>query len=283
MIFKCNECSLIFTRRIDLDRHMNRKVSCSRVLSCGRCGKLFTQISNFDRHMNRRNPCSDIRALRELELKIEQEKTKTEQEKNKGLELELKIEQEKTEQTKPTHIKNGDGDTIGIQNNIKNQNAENMINVEQMMINNYQHEYNKSRSQIEDMIVVDDLVQTIQNFFKNQYNNPEYIENKCIHIERFEDVNKVIAYVKTPDGFKKIGYTEIKPHIKNHIRDQVNDIIDRHTKLTDDEMITYSIPQKDFIEENKIKTVKKIPSYVNNERNNKVVKIQLETALVSEL
>ena len=183
MIFKCNECSLIFTRRIDLDRHMNRKVLCSRVLSCVRCGKLFNQLSHFNRHMNRRNPCSDIRALRELELKIEQEKTKTEQEKNKGLELELKIEQEKTEQTKTTYIQNGDGDTIGIQNN---KNAENMINVEQMMINNYQHEYNKSRSQIEDMIVVDDLVQTIQNFFKNQYNNPEYIENKCIRffIER---------------------------------------------------------------------------------------------------
>jgi uncharacterized C2H2 Zn-finger protein len=279
MSFKCKKCDYTTDREHDLERHLNRKIPCYRSLSCNRCDKEFTQLSNLTRHVNRINICEDRRDIKELELRIEQERVRVEQErarveqeKNKGKELDIKLELTRNPKM-----------AIAIQNksihtNIENQTIGNQFNIN-TTINNYHHEYNKTKSQIESMIVANDLVQTLQNFFKNQYNNPDFNENKCLQIDSHDGVNKVVAYIKTDDGFKQVGYTEIKPYIKKHIKEQINDIIDNHEKLSEDDMLVYSIPQKDFIEDDKIKTVKKIPRYVNSERNNKTVKTQLEVAL----
>ena len=41
MAFNCNKCTKIFSRQIDLTRHMNRKTPCYKNLACINCGKTF--------------------------------------------------------------------------------------------------------------------------------------------------------------------------------------------------------------------------------------------------
>lgn len=103
------------------------------------------------------------------------------------------------------------------------------------------------------MIVSNDLIQTIQNLFRNQYNNQEYKENQCIQIKN----NKVFAYLNTPNGIKELEFAELKPHIKQHIKIHVNDIIQEHSELSEEKIISFNIPQKDYIDGEKIQTVKK--------------------------
>ena len=74
-----------------------------------------------------------------------------------------------------------------------------------------------------------------------------------------------------------IGNDSPNQNVNTH--NQVDDIIQNHEEVTEDNMILYNIPQRDFIESDKIQTVKKIPAYVNNERNNAIVKSQLKIAL----
>ena len=257
--FRCKKCDKSFDRQEHLTRHINRKTICYEELLCYRCGKDFTKLCNLKQHLNRKNPCEDKRYIKELDLKIKDKELRIEEAKIKQKELELKI-------INATHSQIAGRDI--------NNNTENHYN-NQITINNYNHEYNKNKAIVSDMIVSNDLVQTIQNFFKNQYSNKDYKENQCIQIKD----NKIFAYLKTPTGFKELGYAEIKPHIKNHIKNQVDDIIQSHEELTEDNMLIYKIPQRDFIESDKIQTVKKIPAYVNNERNNAIVKSQLKIAL----
>ena len=261
MPFICGKCANIFEREAHLHRHMNRKTPCYKDLSCQRCGKEFNLFGDLKRHLNRKMPCDDNRYLKELDLKIKDKELKIEETKLKQREVDLKI-------VKASHTHIAGRDINNIENNIENQHNH-------ITINNYHHEYNKPRQSIEDMVVSNDLIQTIQNFFKNQYNNPEYKENQCIKIKD----NRIFALLKTDNGFKELGYAEIKPHIKQHIKSQVDDILQEHTELSEDIMISFNIPQKDFIDCEKIQTVKKIPSYVNNERNNGIVKSQLKLAL----
>jgi hypothetical protein len=258
--FQCKNCLKYFDRKLYLDRHLNRKILCDRNLSCYRCGKDFNLLGDLKRHLNRQTPCEDNRYIKELELKIKDKELSIEEAKIKQKELDLKI-------IKATHSQIASRDITNIENQTNNTNN--------ITINNYNHEYNKNKEIISNMIVSNDLVQTIQNFFKNQYNNKEYKENQCIQIKD----NKIFAYLKTSTGFKELGYAEIKPHIKNHIKNQVDDIIQNHEEVTEDNMIIYNIPQRDFIESDKIQTVKKIPAYVNNERNNAIIKSQLKFAL----
>jgi uncharacterized C2H2 Zn-finger protein len=258
-LMQCKKCNKIFERQEHLIRHNNRLTSCYKDLSCDRCGKNFNMLGDLKRHLNRKIPCDNNKYIKELEYKIEYEKTKQEQEKTKQEELKIKQIMLSKKQTECRDIIN---------------NIENQYN-NQITINNYNHEYNKDKNIVSNMIVSDDLVQTIQNFFKNQYNNMEYKENQCIQIKD----NKIFAYLKTSTGFKELGYAELKPHIKNHIRSQVNDIIQEHEEITEENMIIYKIPQRNFIASDKIETVKKIPLYVNNERNNAIVKTQLIMAL----
>jgi hypothetical protein len=250
-MWNCKNCTKGFEREDHLIRHMNRKTHCYNELACQRCFKSFTKISDLKRHIGKKIPCYDKKGEMILELKIEETKLKQK-------EIDLKIVKASQPQTAGRDINNTNIET---QNNIT--------------INNYHHEYNRPRQFIEDMIVSNDLIQTIQNLFKNQYNNSKYKENQCIKIKD----NKIFALLKTDDGFKELGYAEIKPHIKQHIKTQVDDILQEHSELSDDDMISFNIAQKDFIERGKIQTVKKIPSYVNNERNNGIVKSQLKLAL----
>jgi hypothetical protein len=211
----------------------------------------------------RKTICRDNYYSKELDLKIEQEK-------NKGRMLDLKIAAIKQSRINKLCINTNNTNNITT-TVIKNQN-----NITNITINKYRHEYNKPKSQIDDMIVSNDLIQTIQNLFKNQYNNTSIPENQCIQIKD----NKIFACINTPTGLKQLGYAEIKPHIKQHIKSQVDDILQEHKKISDDDIIMYNIQQKDFINDNKIIMIGKIPSYVNNERNNGIVKKQLKIALV---
>ena len=45
-------------------------------------------------------------------------------------------------------------------------------------------------------------------------------------------------------------------------------------------MVMFNIPQRDFIEDDKISILKKVPRYVNNTRNNGVLKKQLKRAII---
>lgn len=257
-IFRCKKCKKEFCRQVYLDKHLSRKLPCDRNLICNRCGKIFTHKGDLNRHLNKKIPCEDNREIMTLKIQLEHERRLTEEAKVRQEELKIKQLMISKNQTAGRDINN------------------NITNHNQITINNYNHEYNKSKNIVSNLIVSNDLVQTIQNFFRNQYNNPDYKENQCIQIKD----NKIFAYIKTNTGYKEIGYADLKPHIKTHIRTQVDDIIQNHEELTEDNMIIYNIPQRNYIEDDKIQTVKKIPSYVNNERNNAIVKNQLKMALV---
>lgn len=146
--FSCKKCCKIFDRQDHLIRHNNRKAPCYNELTCYRCGKDFNKLCNLKQHLNRKNPCEDNRYIKELDLKIEHEKRLIEEAKIKQKELDLKI-------IKASHSQNAGRDINNIENQYNNQ----------ITINNYNHEYNKNKNTISNMIVSNDLVQTIQNFF----------------------------------------------------------------------------------------------------------------------
>jgi uncharacterized Zn-finger protein len=77
MSFLCVKCNKLFSRYVDLERHLNRKIPCNRYF------KQFSQLSNLKTHMYKKTPCENKQEQMSLSLKIEQEKTKQEQEKTK--------------------------------------------------------------------------------------------------------------------------------------------------------------------------------------------------------
>ena len=253
MTFQCEKCEKIFARELYFIRHTNRKIPCNRNLSCTRCGKNFKSMGNLNQHLNKLNKCDNDKEILMLELQIEKEKTK---QKDK----ELKIEEAKIKQAKLTNNQKAGRDINNINiNNIQN-------------INNYIQIGNRYKKYVDNIPVPNNIVETIYNLCKDQYNNPDNPENKCILF------NKGKLYALDDD--KLINYNEFKPKLQKHIKDNCDDIIQTNKKLTYDEMVMFNIPQRDFIEDDKISILKKVPRYVNNTRNNGVLKKQLKRAII---
>ena len=222
-------------------------MSCNAVIKCDRCFKKFTSNSDLVRHMNRRYPCDDNKENLTLLIKLEEAKIKLE---------EIKLKQAKLTQTAGRDINNNN---IVINNNIQN-------------INNYIQICNREMDIIENIPVPGNIVETIYNLCKDQYNNSDVPENKCIVFNN----GKLYAF----NGEKLINYNEFKPKLQKQLNENCADIIQNNEKLTDNEMITFNIPQRKFMENDKISILKKVPLFVSNIRNNGVLKNQLKRAVI---
>ena len=56
----CKKCDRKFGTFQKLERHMNRKIPCDRVLKYERCNKVFTQMCHLKKHQGRKTPCEPI-------------------------------------------------------------------------------------------------------------------------------------------------------------------------------------------------------------------------------
>ena len=119
MEYICKKCNKQFTRLYNYDRHINRKISCDKVLiyECKNCNKLFANKVKYNRHMNRKYPCKSI-DFKYLELENENLKLKNEN---------LKLTNENLKLTmKGSSIAIGNNNSTG--NHIENQTINNTIN-----------------------------------------------------------------------------------------------------------------------------------------------------------
>ena len=103
---QCIKCNKIFNSNRDLQRHLDRKIKCDRVLECDNCKKKFKTIQNLNKHLNNKKKCEKLDPeIENVILKLEKEV------------LELKIENIELKQ-----INNINNSTINstINNNINN-------------------------------------------------------------------------------------------------------------------------------------------------------------------
>jgi|LauGreDrversion4_2_1035121.scaffolds.fasta_scaffold25373_2 hypothetical protein len=71
---QCNYCKKIFNSNRDLQRHLNRKIKCDRVLECDNCKKKFKTIQNLNKHLNNKKKCKKLDPeIENVILKLEKE------------------------------------------------------------------------------------------------------------------------------------------------------------------------------------------------------------------
>lgn len=103
---QCIKCNKIFNSNRDLQRHLDRKIKCDRVLECDNCKKKFKTIQNLNKHLNNKKKCEKLDPeIENVILKLEKEV------------LELKIENIELKQI--NNINNGTINST-INNNINN-------------------------------------------------------------------------------------------------------------------------------------------------------------------
>jgi uncharacterized C2H2 Zn-finger protein len=243
MTFQCTNCEKIFNRNIDLDRHNDRKIPCDRILQCPRCFMNFTIAGNLKQHVNKKNQCYDKKGELDLLLKIEQEKTKQK-------ELELKV-------INKTQIAGRD-----INNNHNTYN-----------INEGAFSINFTLSEAHDAVVIDDIQSTMTKLVSLIFNNPEFPENKCIK------VNGKDIFINV-DG-KLTPFDEARIHFNEKFLKQVNHTTNEFRKF-DDEIIDQNgwNQKKDYLCDNRINTLDKIPPYVKKDRNTGKIKKTIKTSLL---
>lgn len=57
---KCNKCDKVFSTATNLQKHMNKKTPCYKILRCEKCNKIFNHKGAFNKHKNRKTPCEPI-------------------------------------------------------------------------------------------------------------------------------------------------------------------------------------------------------------------------------
>ena len=217
MSFKCTKCEKVFTRDIDLTRHLNRKIPCDREINCPRCGNDFIQISDLKRHLNKKNKCEDSREVLQLQIKLEETK--------------LKIEEEKTKQEK-TKLKQVVSEKPNIQiaghdiNNITN--TYNVINV------NCSIEYTKGEA--DDMTISGDVNASLSNFIKLHFNNDEFPMNRCIKL-----INDKV-FINLND--KMVSFDVTRKYFNEKVINQIELIVNKFKKYTDEYMDQNGLNQK---------------------------------------
>lgn len=179
--YKCTNCNKSFNKRINYERHINKKVPCNQqeYYICNKCGKEFYRLCNYDQHLSRKTPCNknyvNIKLNNEnisLQLELEKERTRQEEIKmQKELEkLKLQIELKKQEsdhkkeeielqrqknieieilktkrKEKTTHIINNI-ETINIQNNFIQQINEKYVNSDVLCLDT--NKFNQTKKDI---------------------------------------------------------------------------------------------------------------------------------------
>ena len=246
MPFSCEKCNKIFQRKIDLERHNARKIQCDRKIMCSRCGKDFMQISDLNRHLNKKYKCQDNYIMKELDLKIEIEKTKQE---------EIKLKQIIAGKSATTI--NGDNNNIHIGDTYNIINSTSGINYTLDEVNN--------------MIISGDTNASLSNFIKSHFNNDEFPMNRCIKLIN----NKV--YINLNE--KMVSFDIARKYFNNKVIQQIECIINDFMKYSDEKLEQDGIQQKEeFVSCEKIETLDKIEPYIKNNRNVGRVKKAIITA-----
>jgi len=278
--YNCTKCSRVFSRQIDLDRHIERKIPCNRTFTCNRCYKSFNRKCNYTSHIHRKIPCkineekkSEERLLL-LQLGIEKEKTQrdkikleTEQAKLKQKELDIeamKMKIEKKALTKGSII-NITNNNIGTQNNIFNANIKNIDDLDLHL---------PTLSEASGLFTID--VRTmVYNIFKHQYNSPnEHLQNnKCLkYIEGGDFI------VKKDDKEQIMKYHELREVVTSNYKNvlyRINDIFGIPDRITDRDASQYDRYLPDAVLNKFIKS----ENYVVDPRNNGVINKVLVNAI----
>lgn len=56
----CFKCKKEFNSLSNLDRHLNRILSCDLILKCKTCNVIFKKQNQLDSHLNRKFPCKMV-------------------------------------------------------------------------------------------------------------------------------------------------------------------------------------------------------------------------------
>lgn len=278
--YNCTKCSRIFSRQIDLDRHMERKIPCDRTFTCARCYKSFNRKSNYTSHINRKILCNINKEkkteerLLQLQLDIEKEKTQrdkikleTEQAKIKQKELYLKTIKMKIK--KKVLIKgstiNITNNTIGTQNNTFNTNIKNIDDLDPHL---------PTISEASGLFTID--VRTmVYNIFKHQYNssNKQLQNNKCL---KYIDGGDFI--VKKDDKEQIMKYHELRDIVTSNYKNilyRINDIFGMPDRITDRDVSLY----EKYLPDDVLNKFIKSENYVVDPRNNGVINKTLINAI----
>lgn len=264
MAFQCNKCDKVFYRQLHLDQHMSRKIPCNRELKCCRCFKQFTQLGHLKNHQNRKYLCDNKREELELTLKIKQEEFKIEQEKTKQEKCKLK----QTKIEKSTIINN-----IEMQNI---QNIENQINI--YNINDAKMIRPDSLYEAQQLIDANNVEETLCRMISHQFNNKVHPQNKCIGVNDREIYSK-IKTEDTKEAEKLIKFNLIRHLFNKIINDLCIEIPMQYEKYSEEEMFLHCLAQRDHIDDDSIKTVKRVGQFVGNSRNNRKVNNNIITQL----
>jgi len=58
--YKCQLCNKIFNNKSNLNKHLNKKNPCNKIIICLNCNKIFTTQNNLNKHLNKKNRCISI-------------------------------------------------------------------------------------------------------------------------------------------------------------------------------------------------------------------------------
>jgi hypothetical protein len=260
MVVNCNKCDRIFTSNVYLNRHINRKIPCDRKLEYDRCGKDFTQLSNFNSHINRKNPCSIKENLvinKSLELELSKEITK---QKQKYIEFAKEITKQEQEKTKQAKLNKGK--TV-----INNNNIQNIFGDRHTHIHNIDEiELVKTPSiwYAEQLIKINNTLETLKCLIKYQFNNDDYPKNKCLKNHDGEIYSKL--------DNKAILFNKYKYSLIKTIQNCCKYIDYDYGSFSEEEIYAEGLSQRnEYIQKNEIDTIKNVDKFVGNNRNNKIL------------
>lgn len=269
MTFQCDKCEKIFERKLYFDRHISRKIPCNRELKCERCFKEFSHKSDLNKHLNRRFKCDNKREeiILVLELKDKELKIKY---------TELKIEQEKTKQEE-CKLKQVKLEKSTITNNIGTQNIETQ-NINIYNINDAKMIRPDSLYDAQKLIDANNVEETLCRMISHQFNNKDHPQNKCIGVNNKEIYSK-IKNENSEEAEKLIKFNLVRHLFNKIIKDLCIEIPMQYEKYSEEEMFLHCLAQRDHIDDDSIKTVKRVGQYVGNSRNDRKVDNNIITQL----
>jgi hypothetical protein len=263
MIYTCDICEKSFKREEHFIRHNARKTPCYKNLSCFRCGRDFNLLGDLNRHLARKNPCEDKRKLLELELLVEQEKTK---QKDKDIiqeEIKLKQEKQKTIQAK---LNQGNAVNINIQN-VFGDNISFINNIDEISTN-----MPLCKWEAEQLIETNNVEKTFDNLVKFAYINKKHPKDQCLIQYKGELYSKLNDIV--------VEFKKAKLPFNNKLKKIINMIEYEYGPFSEDEMYIHGVNQRfDHIEESDINTIKKVDTFLGNIRNNKSIENIVRSSL----
>ena len=227
------------------------------LLHCTNCYKQFNRKDRLERHISRKIPCDRKlqcqRCFKEFEvlgnLKQHMNRKTPCYDKKGELELMLKIKQKELE--------------LKVINKTNKINIENSFNT--YNINEGAFSINFTLSEAHEAVVIGDLQSTVTKLITMIFNNQEFPQNNCIK------VNGKDIFINI-DG-KLTPFDDARIHFNDKFIKQVNHTTSEFRRY-DDEIIDQNgwIQKEEYLCDNRINTLDKIPPYVKSDRNTGKVK-----------